>query len=551
MLKDLHKKVAVALVLGSFVIGSSAMAAPSINNLGGSDPGVQLHKTREYLERERVARQIQEDRAKQVEKVQDETQAAEEQQGSVTFVLSDLIIERSDVLTRTEIDGVTKDYVGAEVSLNDLNDIVSKINKLYADKGYLTCRAYLPPQTIKNGVVQIKLIEGKTGKVIVQGNDTTEEDYVTERLTLTEGRIDNINELNEELLLFNAMHDAQMRISMQAGEVPGTTDYVISMYEPKRYNWTLFADNSGSSTTGEYRTGLFYQDRSLTGHRDALSVSSMISEGVRSIGVGYDRQIHKSGTKMNVQYNTNSMRITDGQLTDLDVKGHAYAASVGITQPLVVTENVRTEASLTYNQQNSKTDFLRIDWLDDTIRDATAAYSVTKYTDSSIFYSKHGYTFGHYENIEGATKNYGLYELRSFYQKAYKNGHMLSARLDAQLSGNNYMPSARQFYIGGVYSVRGYKESLLGGDHGYALSLEYAIPVINKKTSLFAFFDHGAVYGDSAFDDHVLTSVGIGVKTMLNNSIYTMVTLGMPLKKELNGTKAGKSRLNFMVNTQL
>ena len=128
---------------------------------------------------------------------------------------------------------------------------------------------------------------------------------------------------------------------------------------------------------------------------------------------------------------------------------------------------------------------------------------------------------------------------------------MLSARFDAQLSGNNYMPSARQFYIGGVYSVRGYQESLLGGDHGYVASLEYAIPVINKKTSVFAFVDHGGVYGDCAFDDHVLTSVGVGFKTMLKDSVYTMVTLGMPLKRELNGTKASRSRLNFMVNAQL
>ena len=45
----------------------------------------------------------------------------------------------------------------------------------------------------------------------------------------------------------------------------------------------------------------------------------------------------------------------------------------------------------------------------------------------------------------------------------YNAGQMLSARLDAQWSADDYLLSAEQFYIGGMYSVRGYEESFLGG----------------------------------------------------------------------------------------
>ena len=41
---------------------------------------------------------------------------------------------------------------------------------------------------------------------------------------------------------------------------------------------------------------------------------------------------------------------------------------------------------------------------------------------------------------------------------------MITARLDGQLSSTQYLPTAEQFYIGGMYSVRGYEESYLGGD---------------------------------------------------------------------------------------
>ena len=533
MLKSLQSKILLAVMIGSTLMSSVVYAntgAPDpmqVSGFVGADPGVQLNRSREYMERERVARQIAEDQARRNQKVEDKNQAAEQKEVAVKFELKDLKVDKSEVLTEAEIEKIAKKYIGNEVNIKDLYRIIEKINKLYSKKGYLTCRAYLPPQTIKDGVVQIKLIEGKTGNVTVQGNKTT-----------------------QDLLLYNATHDAQLRISMQAGEAPGTTDYVITSYEPQQHVVTVFADNAGSESTGEYRTGMMYTDRSLTGHRDNLTMSGMMAEGSKSFSASYNRQIHNSGTELNVMYSTNSVEIIDGDLEDLDVKGHAYAASVGFTQPLVVTENTRTEASVTYNRQNSETDYMRQKWINDTINDATVAYAVTNYSDSSVLYSKHGYTFGQYEDIFGDTKNYGLYQVNAFYQKAYDNGHMLSARFDGQLSGNNYMPSARQFYIGGMYSVRGYKESVLGGDHGYAFSTEYAIPVIDNKTSAFTFFDYGAVHGDSTFDDHVLSSIGVGIKSTLMNKLYTSLTLGVPLQRDLNGSEASKARLHFMVNGQ-
>ena len=36
---------------------------------------------------------------------------------------------------------------------------LNKINKLYLDNGYFTCRAILPAQTIKNGTVKIEILD--------------------------------------------------------------------------------------------------------------------------------------------------------------------------------------------------------------------------------------------------------------------------------------------------------------------------------------------------------------------------------------------------------
>lgn len=548
-------KIISGILLAGFAVMPSAYAY-DVNNpppqYGTNDPGVQLNRMREYMERQRVAQQIAEDRAKEDSKVEgQDTEQEEAPESAVKFVLNDIKIDGSEVLTKEEISGITSSYIGQEVTLQNLYDIVNALNDLYQQKGYLTCRAYLPPQTIKNGVVEIKIIEGKTGNVHIAGNETTREDYIAGRIGLERGSISNINDLNDDLLLFNATNDVQLRITMHAGEEPGTTDYVIAAYEPQKNYINVYVDNAGSESSGEWREGLFWTDRSLTGRRDMLTMSGMRSDGTKSFSAMYSVPVGRSGTKLGLSYSTNSVHITDGELEDLDIKGHSNAYGVSLIQPLVVTENLRTEATLDYGYQNSQTDFLGIHWVDDTVKSYTAGFSMTNYGASSLIYQKHNFRIGDSENIANEEDNFTKYFFNGFWQKAYQGGQMLSARLDAQWSGDDYLTSAEQFYIGGMYSVRGYEESYLGGDSGYSASIEYSVPLDKARTtSAYCFFDYGAVYGDSAFDDHVLAGTGIGIKSTIDRKIYTNLTLGVPLMRDINGEEVSKTRIHFMVNGQ-
>ena len=310
-------KILTALIL-SGAVNVPVYAAPLPDGSGSlnwsqtgvayNDPGVQLNRTREYMERQRVARQIAEDRAKQRAEVegsgQEQQQAPE---NAVKFVLNDVKIDKSEVLAETEIKEITGKYIGQEVTLQSLYDIVNSINELYSEKGYLTCRAYLPPQTIKNGVVEIKIIEGKTGNVHISGNESTNDGYIAGRIGLDRGSISNINELNDDLLRFNATNDVQLRITMHAGAEPGTTDYVISAYEPQKNYINVYVDNAGSESSGEWREGLFWTDRSLTGSRDMLTMSGMRSDGTKSFSAMYTVPLGRSGTKLGLTYSTNSV----------------------------------------------------------------------------------------------------------------------------------------------------------------------------------------------------------------------------------------------------
>ena len=554
----MHKKhIASLITLACLSLSNVALAAP--DNRIANDAGIQMNSMRNYLKRERVNRQIAEDRAAAKNKVESEAAKQTAPGEVITFELKKIVTDASAVLTDAELDAIIKPYEGKQVQLNDIYAIVDKINALYNDKGYVTCRAFLPPQTITDGTVKLLLVEGRTGSTIVNNNKYTKTKYITNRMHLAKGEIANSKQLNKDLLLFNATNSTQLRIMMKAGTEPGTTDYEITAYEPKRDTWTVFEDNAGSETSGEYRTGLFFNTKSLSGHCDALSLGTVISEGTKAANVMYSRSLGRSGTKMNLMYSTNAVEVVKGDYEDM-IKGHANSYAIGFTQPIVVNETTRTELSLDYNRQNSQTDFMpagtRFNIVDDSVQDFSLGFAVTNYGSSHVFYQKHSYVRGYSESTPDMSaqnsQNFGFYKFNAMYQKLYKAGQMWSLRADAQWSGSEGMVSSRQFYMGGMYSVRGYKENYLGGDSGFTFSAEYAVPVINKNTSAFTFFDYGHVYGNGQSDDqhNVLSSVGLGIRSTINQYCSASLILGIPLQREFSAEKVSKTRLHFIVSGQ-
>ena len=559
-MKMYKKHMASLVTLACLVASSAAFAAPydDVPNPVKGDAGIQMNRMRNYLERERVNRQIAEDRAAAKNKVETEGSKQAAQGEAITFELKRIVTDESAVLTDAELDAIIKPYQGQRVQLSDIYTIVDKINALYSEKGYVTCRAFLPPQTIEDGTVKLLLIEGKTGNTLVAGNKYTKTKYITNRLHLAEGEIANVKQLNKDLLLFNATNSTQLRIVLKAGEKPGTTDYEITAYEPKRDNWTIFEDNAGSESSGEYRTGLFFNTKSLSGNCDALSLGTVLSEGTKAANVMYSRSLGRSGTKMNLLYSTNATEVVKGDYED-KIKGHANSYAIGLVQPLLVNETTRAELSLDFNRQSSKTDWLegfRRNMVDDTVQDVTLGFAMTNYGTSHVFYQKHSYVSGHSEStpdmFSESSQNFGFYKFNGMYQKLYAAGQMWNLRADAQWSGSEGMVSSRQFYMGGMYSVRGYKENYLGGDSGFTFSAEYAVPVINKNTSAFTFFDYGHVYGNGQSDDqhNVLASVGLGLRSTINQYCSAALTLGIPLQREFSAEKVSSTRLHFIVSGQ-
>ena len=349
------KLICYALALWMLAGSNVYVSAASI---GGVDAGAQMERDRRDMERERIFEQIAEDEAAREKKVErEDAPSADDAVTEISFELKKVNWNTSEILTSEEIQNIVNQYIGRQITLKDLREMTERITELYKEKGYMTCGAVLPPQTIHEGVAEIQLIEGKTGNVTIKGNNHTTKDYITNRLGLKSGEIANTDKLNRDLRWFHGTNDIQLRVVMKPGKAENTTDYEIVAFEPKNQNITLYMDNDGYETSGRWRQGIFYNMRSLTGHRDTLRASFLRSQGTKAWSLGYGFPISNRGMKLILDYAGNNTEVVSGELRPLGVQGKSSSFSFTFQVPFSVTESTRHEAGLQYIRQTVKSEF--------------------------------------------------------------------------------------------------------------------------------------------------------------------------------------------------
>lgn len=540
--------VYLALVLGLLAEGHAAAAVISAGSL---DAGAQMERDRRAIERERIMEQIAEDEAAKKNKVeQGEKPSAEEAGAEISFALQQVIWNPSEILTKDQIQAVTASYIGKQVTLKDLREMADKITNIYRDKGYMTCGAVLPPQRIHDGVVEIRLIEGKTGTVNLTGNRYTKTGYIMNRINLKPGEIANTEKLNRDLRWFQGTNDVQLRVVMKPGAEEGTTDYDIMAFEPQNQSVTLYTDNDGYESSGRWRAGIFYNMKSVSGHRDSLRAHFIGSRGTKAWSLGYSVPISRKGMRLELDYSGNKTKVVKGELEPLGVEGKSNSYSLTWRAPFHVTEKSRHEAGLQYVHQKSETDLGhgQVQWVDDRIQRVIPYVSFTHYGKDSVLYHKHSFVWARRQDIDGESDTGKLYRLSSFWQKRNTNGQFWQARLDGQFGSGDNLAASDRFFIGGVNSVRGYEEGFIGGSRGISMGLEYHIPVDKaKRIFVYPFFDWGTVGGYAAPEHNKLMSAGLGIEARYKH-LYGTLTVGFPFKKDFYDDKVSSARVDFSLS---
>ncbi len=447
----------------------------------------------------------------------------------------------SEILPADSLDELAAPYRGRTVRLAELRELVTRINELYRSRGIVTAQASLPAQDVTSGIVRIRLVEGRVGQLRLQGNDSTDADYITDRLTLRLDKLVDLRALERDLVRFNRSNDAQLKADLLPGQALGQTDIALTVVEPKRDDLRIFADNAGSPATGQERVGLAYLRRSLTGRRDDFYASSVKSQGHEGSYISYGVPVSRLGTRLTLGYFHDRIRIVNGPIAPLDVTGRATTASLQLRHPLVVQPRLQLDALASYRQ-----------------RQATNSISGTVLTETDVQAGQLGLDLqvldaGGYwtASIEAGggreTPDIGPPRRFNSARGSIKRSHAWNAdvnllgTLNWQYAPVKLLPSSEQFAIGGEGSVRGYSPGLFAGDRGYALNLEAhrRLPPVAGSSpwalSAFAFWDYGEVQPfrppNNTRGADTLQSVGGGLSFSYGERASGKIVLGVPVHR--------------------
>ncbi|MBR0788351.1 ShlB/FhaC/HecB family hemolysin secretion/activation protein [Bradyrhizobium manausense] len=457
--------------------------------------------------------------------------------GGPKFRLRKLEFDSSKFITPAELDEIAKKYVGKNVDIATLLQIVADINAIYTERGIVTGIATLPEQDPKDGTVKIKLTEGRLQKTTIEGNKQTRTDYILQRVQEPEAEVLDVPKLNRDVTWFNRTNDVQIKALLQPGTSFGLTDLQFAVIEPPVDTWQLFVDNQGSENTGRWEGGTFYKRHGLFGVDDRLTFYGVRSDGNLNGNAAYSVPVNPWGGRVGVSYTEGKIKIIQGPFVALDVTGRSSQAAVNFSQPVWVTQNWLVLLNAAETEGKTVSRFSTVAVTDDHYDKATAGVSVTNSGNTySITVSPAVNYIEWQDHVLGNNRTFNTYT-GSLIATSAAGPPNFSANVLAswQYTQEKLLPGDQIFTIGGPTTVRGYPTSAASGDSGYYFNAElhYNWSQWLRGFDTYIFSDWGTVYS-TAPGITEMASVGVGFSWTYAQFMTFEANYATPLKNAVS-----------------
>lgn len=514
----------LALMMAGGLAALNAQAQAGGNPIQGADAGALAAEMLRREQRLREREAAEQPRSVEEVEVLGDPAAAE---GPV-FQLHAVRFSTSELLSEQQLRDIVTPYLGRDVQYSQLMEIVEAVNRTYRSLGVYTAVAVLPQQEVREGVVAIRLIEGKLGQIRYQGNHYTSENFVANWLADHQGQETvDMPRLEADILEFNRVHDERIRAELRRGESFGLTDIVVTVQEPERGYFQGFADNYGFESSGREELGFMYRHQHLLSDGDRSIAYLSASEGVQSLSLSYNRPVASSRWRVGGSGSLTRTDLTEGDFASSDVQGDSYR--LGFESSWLAWSGERLWANLlgAAGYTRSTTEIAGVVFSDDAIAQAQVGASVNWAGSSWQVSGRQMLAYTDFNDksdvgvAEQATRK-TLYNggLSGYYR--HDNGLYGLLLAEWQYSDGAQLPGSLSFSLGGPSSVRSYPASAASGDRGWYSQLELHYDRWQPwgvRVEPYLFYDYGvAVSRDPQPDGNgshnvetALAAVGLGV----------------------------------------
>lgn len=447
-----------------------------------------------------------------------------------------------------DLDGVTRfdaqrqqtwvaPFEGRCLTVEDINALLGEITNAYVDRGYVTTRAYVAQQDLTQRQLKVVVFEGRI-EALESTDATPTPREIAMASPVAAGDVLNLRDLEQLVDQLGRLPSRQSTMELVPGEDVGSSRVQLDSEGGRPVRFSLGRNNDGTEDTGEQQWALGFEWDSPLGLADQLrmqwghDVTDHSGLGSRD---GYiDYSVPFGNWNFSYSYTESDYDSTaeaDGFLFHYDGVSRRHRL---MAERLLHRDQVsKTSASVALSRVTTRNsiDGNRIDLSSQTLADVTLGLNHGRRVGSALInadlqWSKGLRNFGaqHDEHVASGLPK-AQFEKTMLTLSAVQPFSLFdqSLRFTSLAHGqwsDDVLYSPYRLTIGGLESVRGFKEQSMSGDSGaywrnqvsWHLPLEMVRPVFHSM-ELSAGYDMGVIHhGDHNSELHGrMTGYAVGL----------------------------------------
>lgn len=510
---------------------------------------------------------------------------AQEPPAPVRFEVTRFEVDGASQLAPDRIDAVLAPFVGPSRTIADLQQARAALEAAYARRGYGATQVILPEQEMRDGVVRLRVVEPKLGRIALEGNRFFSDSNIRASLpALQTGGPLNTEQLAANLQLANENPVKQTVVVLKPGAREDDIDAQVRVADQRPYRFSLSLDNTGTPETGDYRVGVGFQHANLFDRDHVLNLQYVTSpskdddpdrlalppnKNVLIAGAGYHVPLYRLGDSIDLvagYANVDSGVVQN--LFNISGSGRIYAGRYNFGLPRFA--GVEQKLSLGLDWRYYDNNVILVGTTTGVVPDyvlhpLSLAYSAAwrDGVDDVAFHAAAVRNIPGGDNGDqaqfdrvrpGADARYTLSRLNLLWVHSFPRDVQGRVRFAGQYTRDALVPG-EQFGIGGLDSVRGFLERQFADDRGYSGSFEVHSPdfgglfaVDGLRVRALAFYDYGRVrrIDPQVFEPGVtgISSAGPGIRIAYKSSLSVRFDYGFVITDGASGNKE-HGRANF------
>ncbi|WP_069633426.1 ShlB/FhaC/HecB family hemolysin secretion/activation protein [Campylobacter pinnipediorum] len=425
-----------------------------------------------------------------------------------------------------DINKILDRYLNRCNTISDLKNLTNEITNKYIKKGYTTSKAYLKIQDLSDGVLDISILEGKVEKVLADDIN------MVNLYNGYKGRILNLRDLEVALQQGERLQSQALKMELIPSSLDEHTIIKVSNSSDKnRIYGNIGINNYGFKKTGKYQIYNNFNLENPFKINDILNLNLNFTNKVfksndNTLGASISYSVPYERFLFDIYYNySNYEQINNDEFgTIFKTDGSNNSKGINLSYKAFHSLDHTLEFILRYDNKKSK-NFLNNIKLD-----------LQSYSSSSLGIGfRHSYKGGEFDYYSQLLTHKGVdgSKDKEASAKIYYDKYVVDLGFNRYFNTDNYLKynfylrgqysndelfGSDEISMGGIYSVRGFKNTGLSGSSGFytrnELSVQYKI-----KDAIFMPYlavDYGYVKKDKNSIFGKITGSSIGSRIYLD-----------------------------------